>query len=553
MTLIAGIDIGNSTTEIVIQEDGQPRAWRRRPTRGVKGSPGSVRAAAALLKSIEKDRGIRAERVIVAPWHPVTTATLCVSEPPPDTGRFRVLKCDGHSFAGDAAAVGTPWVIDSDPPGDGAVIAVVPHRVGYRQAVPRIVEAIARGVSVAGVVAARDEAVLIATRLGLDIPVLDGIDTLSACKCTRLFLEARPSGTCVKQASDAWALAANLDADSRDVDALALIARWVRDERAVVIGVTTRAGHERQRPVTASVTWSDGNCSNLFDAVERMAGRPVGAVSAYSVEHQVPTRDLWAIDITATVAARGLRSPGRSRDVVLASLAATADAPTANIDRIFDRAVEIASSEAAAADRGARTTPGLSGRALVLDIGGGTIDLVGEHDITAAGAGDLLSAAVARLLGVPRGAADWIKRGPARRVESPRVLLDEDGSRHFVSPGETALTARATGCLVTRGPGGVMSFGGAMQPAEWRIVRQSLKQAAIADNVGRVLASYLDRIDAADRHDVVVVGGPAGDDELMPALGRLDGIGAFGRGNVAGVLGHRYAVAYGLTLLATNA
>ncbi|KAA3621311.1 MAG: hypothetical protein DWQ08_14260, partial [Proteobacteria bacterium] len=50
------------------------------------------------------------------------------------------------------------------------------------------------------------------------------------------------------------------------------------------------------------------------------------------------------------------------------------------------------------------------------------------------------------------------------------------------------------------------------------------------------------------QRDVVIVGGPAGDDELLPAIGRLGNVKAYGRGNVAGCLGHRYAVAYGLTL-----
>jgi sugar (pentulose or hexulose) kinase len=46
---------------------------------------------------------------------------------------------------------------------------------------------------------------------------------------------------------------------------------------------------------------------------------------------------------------------------------------------------------------------------------------------------------------------------------------------------------------------------------------------------------------------VVVVGGPAGDDEVLRAVARaLPEQVSVGRGNVAGSLGHRYAVAYGL-------
>jgi hypothetical protein len=55
-------------------------------------------------------------------------------------------------------------------------------------------------------------------------------------------------------------------------------------------------------------------------------------------------------------------------------------------------------------------------------------------------------------------------------------------------------------------------------------------------------------------HQVLVVGGPAGDEELLGILGRSlpDGV-AVGRGDVGGTcegeaLGHRYAVALGLAL-----
>jgi hypothetical protein len=46
---------------------------------------------------------------------------------------------------------------------------------------------------------------------------------------------------------------------------------------------------------------------------------------------------------------------------------------------------------------------------------------------------------------------------------------------------------------------------------------------------------------------LVIVGGPVADDELLPVLGAITGVKGLGKGNVAGKLGHRYAVAYGLS------
>ena len=167
--------------------------------------------------------------------------------------------------------------------------------------------------------------------------------------------------------------------------------------------------------------------------------------------------------------------------------------------------------------------------------------------VSAAGAGELLSAAVAEVLDVPKGAADWIKRGPAQRVDSAQVLLSENGSYDFVSENDTPTPANAPGMLVTPGPVGLLSFGRNMQPAEWRIIRQSLKLEIIARNVSRILRTYRDRIASDESFDIVIVGGPAEDDELLPVLGRLSEVKGLGRGNVAGSLGHRFAVAYGLT------
>ena len=49
--------------------------------------------------------------------------------------------------------------------------------------------------------------------------------------------------------------------------------------------------------------------------------------------------------------------------------------------------------------------------------------------------------------------------------------------------------------------------------------------------------------------DVIVVGGPAGDDEVLDCVARALPAAVPGRGDVAGLLGHRWAVAYGLVVL----
>ena len=136
-------------------------------------------------------------------------------------------------------------------------------------------------------------------------------------------------------------------------------------------------------------------------------------------------------------------------------------------------------------------------------------------------------------------AAEWVKRGPAARVETPQLLLGEDGGRLFL---DRPAGPETIGALTVRGPAGLLAFDRRHAPGEWRSLRLRLKAEVLGGNVTRALRTL-----GASPSTVVVVGGPAADDEAMAAIARVlpDGV-AVGRGNVAGSLGPRFAVAYGL-------
>ena len=206
-------------------------------------------------------------------------------------------------------------------------------------------------------------------------------------------------------------------------------------------------------------------------------------------------------------------------------------------------------SEPAAARLGALTTPGARDNAVVVDLGAGTIDVIGSGgSVVAAGAGELLTAAVAEMLGIPRASADWVKRGPCVRVDGGQRFEAEDGRRGFL---DVPAPASAAGMLAVEGPGGWLPFDRHHGPGEWRAIRLRLKQAVLAANFRRAVRTL-----GQDPAQVLVVGGPAGDEELLGVLARSlpDGV-AVGRGDIGGTcpggpLGHRYAVALGLALAA---
>ena len=545
MGLVAGIDIGNSTTEIVIASGSEPIAWDRRPTRGMKGSEASIKAAVSLLQSLQREHQLTIEKVVVAPWQPVETLTSTIHEPLPDTGRLQILKTAHQSVVGDGWAIGQPWLITQEAMSEVSLIAVVPIGVGFEFAAAAINRELVNGSNIVGAVIADDEAVLVAKRVSADIPIADGVDTEIARTAQRLFLEVRPQNSSLKIATDVWALRSALELSEMDASPLNEIVRWVKNERTALIGLFSET-QISTKTNNGFIDWIDGTTTELFEAIAKIENSLIGDVSRIAISDPISTSDIWAFDITKVLADRGLRQVGHTRDLALAQLSPHSSSSNLDLSEMFKVPVVVAESESFAARIGATSTPGVGSGAAILDIGGGTIDLISEVELSAAGAGELLTAAVAFALDTSRGAADWIKRGPAQRLESPQVLLSEDGSKNFVSEA-APYPASAMGSLVTPGPAGFLTFGQNLQPAEWRIMRQGLKQAAIGMNVARLIRSLESKTGTAKDLDLVVVGGPVADDELLPVIGAIPGVKGIGRGNVAGKLGHRYAVAYGLS------
>jgi hypothetical protein len=519
--VVAGVDVGNSTTEVVLVEPGavpRPVAWDRAPTRGRKGSAGAARAAADLVARTARRAGVRVGAAVVAPQRAVDTTTVDVERAAPDLAPLVAVTAGRARTPGrPGLGSGRPVPVTAQPPAGEPVVLVVPPDVGFRAAADRLGALLAAGTAVAAVVVGADEGVLLARRVpGLPegVPVADGADTAAALACERLLVEVAAPDGLLRAAVDPLHLVAAFGLGDAERDVARAAAGVLADRRAVVVGLDRSRRPAASPPGPAAdaddslVAWTVDLDAVVID-VEGRRGEPLGAVRAV---------------LEATAATDGVA------DVVAAALGVP---------------VVVAPSEAAAARAGALTTPGARPDAVVLDLGGGTLDLMPDDtaELVAAGAGELVTAAVARLAGCSRGAADWVKRGPASRLEGPHVLVGEDGERRFA---ERAAPADAVGSLVVPGPAGLLPFGRTLAPAEWRALRLRAKRVALGDNVSRLVT-------AAGRslagRDVVLVGGVAGDAELLRVLDVALARSAVGRADVAEVLGHRWAVAYGLTVL----
>jgi hypothetical protein len=558
VTVIAGVDVGNATTEVVLVVGGKILDAGRVPTRGRKGSPGSLRGAAALVRRLERQLGGTVGEARIAPLRAVGTAVVTVPDTAGPTGRLRVLAAGVPTPGGTGACVGPPFRLgDAAPggvaPGDAAdVVAIVPVGLRYDEAAIRLRALLAAGTRIGAVVVAGDEGVLVANRLPGSLPVIDQVDADVAGACRLLAVEVRPPGHTLRVLADPVALGARLGLDPLDEaeagDAAAL-SRMLADQANAVVGLLPQAPGVPESPAEPWVLTAGEGRLTLRAACPRLAGWPVGAVHAYgtgAVASEVD--DLFAVDLAAAAEAATARPGSTGRAVLVASLGHAGDEDAASMLRdLLEVPVHSPVSESAAARLGALTTPGGRDDAVVVDLGAGTIDVIGSgRSVVAAGAGELLTAAVAEMLGIPRASADWVKRGPCVRVDGGQRFEGEDGRRGFL---DVPAPASAAGMLAVEGPGGWLPFDRHHGPGEWRAIRLRLKQAVLAANFRRAVHTL-----GQDPAQVLVVGGPAGDEELLAVLSRSlpDGV-AVGRGDVGGTcpggpLGHRYAVALGLAL-----
>lgn len=561
MTVVAGVDVGNHTTEIVLARirDGavEPIAHTQAPTRGRKGSPESLAGAAALLQKTEAGAGTAADELLLAELRPVDTATAPI--PPAVSPRSPVRslrKPDASTRAGTGSGVGrhVPLV---DLRGDvvpGPAIVSVDAATDFEVAACEISEAVQRGWHVAGVIAAQDDAVLIRNRITIDVPVVDEVDLRGLEPGAVVAVEVVAEGRAYRALADPIALSAALQLGHDQISDVAEFTRELADAPAIAVTVRTGPSPPPASDDDYVDCVIDGEVVRYPPAQAHSILRlePPGNIvkvrlrAIPAAEHGIAVDDALFVDLSALDNGAWLRREvADARGTVVALLAAdhVADA-AATLQELTGRPSHTIASEPWAAARGARTTPGLPPDAVVCDIGGGTIDVVGaDRTVIAAGAGETITIAVARVLGIPRALAERVKRTPALRVESPHVAHEEDGRRLFL---DSPAPADAIGRLCTRGTAGLVPFSTKLAAEEWRSLRLAIKQETVAANIARCMKVF-DEPPAA----VVLAGGGALDDELLRTVGEsLRTIPVVvGRANIDGVHGPRFAVASGLVHL----
>ena len=555
--LVAGVDVGNSTTEIAVArtEPGREPEWlfvARRPTTGAKGSEGCAVGIAELLAAAERRVGERAHVALFAELHPVETGLV-------ELGRLEELVLEQTAIArpasdtpsGTGVGAGTLVAVDEldGPPRAEPIMPVVAAGIDYEDAAGRLRDARAGGWNIIAAIVEADDAVLIGNRFDRSLPIVDEVaDAASLPLGARAAVEVAEPGASVEELSDPLRLGVLLGFGPEEARAARTAARALAGHRAAVAVRVPRSAATGSAPTELSIVLvgSDGGEKTLD---EHASPPPPGAVAA--IRGSAGDRD-GLLDIYWHTLPVPVDDPGfarrliRRRAVALALLARGESSGLVEaIGRLCPGGARVVARESDAAVLGASTTPGAGRAPFVLDLGGGTVDLHrAEGAVSTAGAGDLVTRICAGLLDCDSVLAERAKRRRSARVETPFVLHHEDGSRSFL--GEPAPPeALAHLCLVDGR--GLVPLLVPLAPEVWRGLRRAAKREVLARNVRRAI----DAIGGVPPGELVtLVGGSASDGEVVDVVAAelADLELAVARGDVLGRHGPRAAVAVGLVL-----
>ena len=555
--LVAGVDVGNSTTEIAVArtEPGREPEWlfvARRPTTGAKGSEGCAVGIAELLAAAERRVGERAHVALFAELHPVETGLV-------ELGRLEELVLEQTAIArpasdtpsGTGVGAGTLVAVDEldGPPRAEPIVPVVAAGIDYEDAAGRLRDARAGGWNIIAAIVEADDAVLIGNRFDRSLPIVDEVaDAASLPLGARAAVEVAELGASVEELSDPLRLGVLLGFGPEEARAARTAARALAGHRAAVAVRVPRSAATGSAPTELSIVLvgSDGGEKTLD---EHASPPPPGAVAA--IRGSAGDRD-GLLDIYWHTLPVPVDDPGfarrliRRRAVALALLARGESSGLVEaIGRLCPGGARVVARESDAAVLGASTTPGAGRAPFVLDLGGGTVDLHrAEGAVSTAGAGDLVTRICAGLLDCDSVLAERAKRRRSARVETPFVLHHEDGSRSFL--GEPAPPeALAHLCLVDGR--GLVPLLVPLAPEVWRGLRRAAKREVLARNVRRAI----DAVGGVPPGELVtLVGGSASDGEVVDVVAAelADLELAVARGDVLGRHGPRAAVAVGLVL-----
>lgn len=600
MQYIAGIDIGNSSTEVALaalSDSGELiiKSSSLAETTGIKGTLRNVFGIQEALALAAKNAGINISDISLIR---INEATPVIGDVAMETITETIITEStmiGHNPktpGGVGLGVGvtiTPQELLTCP-ADKPYILVVSSAFDFADVATMINAAARAGYQLTGVILQQDDGVLVSNRLEKPLPIVDEVRYIDRIPLGMLAaIEVAVPGKVIETLSNPYGIATVFNLNSEETKNIVPMARALIGNRSAVV-VKTPSGDVKARAIPAgniellsqgrtqrvdiaagadAIMKAVSNCPRLGN-VTGEAGTNIGGM----LEHvrqtmaeltnkpsaEIFIQDLLAVDTSVPVNVTGGLAGEFSLEqaVGIASMVKSDRLQMAMIAREIEQKlsinVQVGGAEAEAAILGALTTPGTTRPLAILDLGAGSTDasiINPKGEIIAthlAGAGDMVTMIIARELGLnDRYLAEEIKKYPLAKVESLFHLRHEDGSvQFFPAPLPPEVFARV--CVVK--PGELVPLPGDIALEKVRAIRRSAKERVFVTNALRALRQVSPTGNIRDIPFVVLVGGSALDFEVPQLV--TDALAHYrlvaGRGNIRGTEGPRNAVATGLIL-----
>ncbi|EDN7233734.1 propanediol dehydratase reactivase alpha subunit PduG [Salmonella enterica subsp. enterica] len=600
MRYIAGIDIGNSSTEVALARQDETGALTithsaLAETTGIKGTLRNVFGIQEALALVAKRAGINVSDISLIR---INEATPVIGDVAMETITETIITEStmiGHNSktpGGVGLGVGitiTPEELLTRP-ADSSYILVVSSAFDFADIANVINASMRAGYQITGVILQRDDGVLVSNRLEKSLPIVDEVLYIDRIPLGMLAaIEVAVPGKVIETLSNPYGIATVFNLNADETKNIVPMARALIGNRSAVV-VKTPSGDVKARAIPAgnlelqaqgrtvrvdvaagaeAIMKAVDGCGKL-DNVTGEAGTNIGGMLEHvrqtmaeltnKPSSEIFIQDLLAVDTSVPVRVTGGLAGEFSLEqaVGIASMVKSDRLQMAMIAREIEQKlnidVQIGGAEAEAAILGALTTPGTTRPLAILDLGAGSTDasiINPKGEIIAthlAGAGDMVTMIIAHELGLEdRYLAEEIKKYPLAKVESLFHLRHEDGSvQFFPTPLPPAVFARV--CVVK--PDELVPLPGDLALEKVRAIRRSAKERVFVTNALRALRQVSPTGNIRDIPFVVLVGGSSLDFEVPQLV--TDALAHYrlvaGRGNIRGSEGPRNAVATGLIL-----
>ncbi|EPY4524056.1 propanediol dehydratase reactivase alpha subunit PduG [Klebsiella quasipneumoniae] len=600
MRYIAGIDIGNSSTEVALASLNEAGALTithsaLAETTGIKGTLRNVFGIQEALALVARGAGIAVSDISLIR---INEATPVIGDVAMETITETIITEStmiGHNpKTPGGAGLGVGITITPEElltrPADAPYILVVSSAFDFADIASVINASLRAGYQITGVILQRDDGVLVSNRLEKPLPIVDEVLYIDRIPLGMLAaIEVAVPGKVIETLSNPYGIATVFHLNAEETKNIVPMARALIGNRSAVV-VKTPSGDVKARAIPAgnlellaqgrsvrvdvaagaeAIMKAVDGCGKL-DNVTGESGTNIGGMLEHvrqtmaeltnKPSSEIFIQDLLAVDTSVPVSVTGGLAGEFSLEqaVGIASMVKSDRLQMAMIAREIEQKlnidVQIGGAEAEAAILGALTTPGTTRPLAILDLGAGSTDasiINPKGEIIAthlAGAGDMVTMIIARELGLEdRYLAEEIKKYPLAKVESLFHLRHEDGSVQFFStPLPPAVFARV--CVVK--PDELVPLPGDLALEKVRSIRRSAKERVFVTNALRALRQVSPTGNIRDIPFVVLVGGSSLDFEVPQLV--TDALAHYrlvaGRGNIRGSEGPRNAVATGLIL-----